>query len=76
MNCRAVLTTESKDAEAVQSSLCADNVKIGSLEVRCTVRGGKVVSSVDAKSLGTLLSTVDDILRCQITSESMIDNGN
>jgi hypothetical protein len=47
-------------------------VKMGALEVRTGVVGGMVVTEIEAESAGTLMSTVDDIIRCQITSESLI----
>ena len=72
MNCRAKLTTESKDARAVAAAISADNVKMAALHVRTSVEGGRVVTEVEAESVGTLMATLDDVLRCQITSESLI----
>ena len=75
MMCRAELTTESKDAESVSKSLNVDNVDMKSLKVNTSVSGNKITSTVESNVLSTILSTVDDLLRCQITSESLIENG-
>jgi hypothetical protein len=72
MNCQATLRTESKDAAAVAESLRPDNVGMDSLSVSSRADGGFVVSEVRSRSVGTLLATVDDILRCQMASESLI----
>ena len=76
MMCKATLTTESKDGRAVAESLNADNVRMDRLVVRTACRGNHVVSQITADSTSTLLSTIDDLIRCQITSESMIKDGN
>ena len=75
MMCKATLVTESKDALSVSSSLRADDVAMPSLTVRTSASGGRIVSTVEAESLSTLLSAVDDLLKCQITAESLIVNG-
>ena len=75
MMCHAKLTTESRDAGSVSKSLNPDNVDMDSLEVSTSVSGSTITSEVKSTSLSTLLSTVDDLLRCQITSESLIEDG-
>ena len=72
MMCKAVLTTESQGAEAVAKALEGDNVRMDGLILRTTSSGGKVSTEIGCESVSTLMATVDDILRCQITSESMI----
>lgn len=72
MNVYARLSTESKDACAVASSLSADNVSLDNLSVKTGFEGSYVVSEVRAQSLSTVLSTLDDILRCQMASEALI----
>jgi hypothetical protein len=72
MNCHATMVTESKDASAVGKSLNADNVRMDSLTVKTTVFAGRIVTDIESESVSTLLATVDDLLRCQITSESLI----
>ena len=68
----ATLTTESKDARAVAQSLSADNVSMKALNITTAAGGNTITSDIQSESLSTLLSTVDDLLRCQITSESLI----
>jgi hypothetical protein len=75
MMCHARLLTESRDAESVSKSLKPDNVGMRFLEVRTSVSGGRIVSDIESGSLTTLLSTIDDLLGCQITSESLIEDG-
>jgi hypothetical protein len=76
MNCHARIVTESKDAASVADSLNVDNLALESLSIRSTAAGNVVVTEIDADSIGTMLATIDDALRCQITSESMITDGN
>ncbi|MBD3388599.1 MAG: hypothetical protein GF414_06830 [Candidatus Altiarchaeales archaeon] len=75
MICYAKLVTESAGSAAVSESLNTDNVVMNSLSVETSLSGNRVTSEIRSDSLNTLLSTLDDLLRCQITSESMIDNG-
>ena len=72
MMCKAVLTTESLSADAVAKALNEDNVRMDGLAVKTSSSGGKVTTEIDCESVSTLMSTVDDLLRCQMTSESMI----
>ena len=75
MMCHAKLVTESGDPASVSKSLNTDNVGLDSLEVETSVSGGRIISEIKSHRVSTLLSTVDDLLRCQITSESLIENG-
>jgi hypothetical protein len=75
MNCHARIVTESQNASAVAGSLNVDNVALGCLKIKSAVLGGKVVTEIDANSIGTMLATIDDVLRCQITSEGLITDG-
>ena len=72
MMCSAILTTDSKDPAAVSGSLSGDDASMESLRVTTVSSDGAVVCTVEAESLSTLLSTIDDLLRCQMTSESLI----
>ncbi len=72
MRAYARLVTESKDARSVSQSLNADNLPVGTLSVKSTEKDGFVVSEISSDSLTGLLSTVDDILRCQMASESLL----
>jgi len=75
MICEAYLTTESTDATAVCESLKVENVSLDKLKVRTYEQGGKVVSQISCESVSTCLSTLDDLIRCQICSEAVIENG-
>ena len=72
MMCHAILTTESRDAAAVSGSLNVDNVSMGALRVTTRVSGNTITSEIESESVSTILFTVDDLLRCQIMSESLI----
>jgi hypothetical protein len=75
MNCHARIVTESADASAIAGSLNVDNVALDSLKIESAVSGTKVVTEIDANSIGTMLATIDDVLICQITSEGLITDG-
>jgi hypothetical protein len=75
MNVHATLVTESKDAASQARALNVDNVSMGSLNAITRAEGKLVITELHAKSIGTLMATVDDILRCQITSESLMQDG-
>ena len=72
MNCHATLTTESKDAPSVAKALNADNVRMAGLTVETSASDGRITSEIRSESVTTLMSTIDDILRCQMTSEALI----
>jgi len=72
MSCFAKLSMESKDASSISKSISADNEADGKLKVETTAKGGMVISKISSPSISTVLSTIDDILRCQMTSESVI----
>lgn len=73
---QAVLITESHDAENIAKSLNVDNVNEKNLEITTKVHDCKIETKVKAKSVATLLSTLDDVIRCQIIAEKTIKNGN
>ena len=72
MKHRVHLHTTSKNSKEVSKSLDVDNVRMEDLSIKTTYRDGSITTVVEANSIGTLLSTVDDVLRCQIAAESMI----
>jgi hypothetical protein len=75
MMCYARLSTESKDAAAVSKSLKPDNVGMECLKVTTSTSGAMIVSEVDAGSVITLMSTLDDLIMCQMTSEALLEDG-
>ncbi len=73
MKCVAELTTESKDVESVARALNVDNVQLRGIET--VVSGGSIKTVVSSDKISTLLSTLDDIICCQMVAESTIQNG-
>ncbi len=71
MNCKAKLVTESKDSSAVCVSIQADNSS-DAIMVNTYSQDNMVVSVVEARSVSTVLATIDDILHCQIMAEGLI----
>jgi len=72
MKFKAVLKTESKDAESVASALDIDNVKLEKLRVETKSERDKILTRIEADSINTLINTLDDIIRCQIVAEKII----
>ncbi|MGC8817556.1 MAG: KEOPS complex subunit Pcc1 [Candidatus Hadarchaeum sp.] len=62
-----------KMARAVAMALAPDNLRLPEgLRVSTVARGSKVVSSVELDGkLETLLATLDDLLACTLTAESV-----
>jgi hypothetical protein len=69
MASRAIITTESKNAECVLKALSVDN---GNARIKSEVEGATIKTEVSSESPRTLLSTADDLLRCQIIAENVI----
>jgi hypothetical protein len=72
MRFQARMFTDSRDAGSVSKSLSADNICLDFLTVKTGVSGKRIDSKIECESLSTLISTVDDLLRCQISSEVML----
>ncbi|MEM2917927.1 MAG: KEOPS complex subunit Pcc1 [Candidatus Altiarchaeota archaeon] len=73
---KALLLTESKDAKNIAKSLDIDNLNRENLKVSTKLFKGRIRTKVKADKISTLLSTLDDIIRCQIIAEKNIKNGN
>ncbi len=58
VKCKARLSIESCDSEFIARSLTADNIDY----VKTHYEGGKVITEVEVNSIGSLLSTLDDLL--------------
>lgn len=71
----ALLVTDSLDAENIAQSLNVDNVDEENLTITTKINNHKIETKIKAKSTATLLSTLDDIIRCQMIAEKMIENG-
>ncbi len=76
MKYSARLTTESKDALSVSRALNVDNIKLEDLEIASGVSGGKIVTSIEANNLKTLINTLDDLLSCQMAAEKLLGDLN
>jgi hypothetical protein len=72
MDYKAVLVTESKKPESVSKALDVDNIRLSGLEIATKISGGMVETTVGSNSLPTLLSTLDDLLRCQMMAENIV----
>ncbi|MCX6695749.1 MAG: KEOPS complex subunit Pcc1 [Candidatus Altiarchaeota archaeon] len=72
MEYTATLVTESKKPESVAKALNVDNIRMSGLEITTSVSGGRVETRMGANSMTTLLSTLDDVLKCQIMAEGLV----
>ena len=70
----AVMKTDSVDPASVAASLQTDNVVLEDLCVE-TFGDNNVVTKVKANGIPTLISTLDDILACQIAAEKVMIDG-
>jgi hypothetical protein len=68
----AMMLTDSGDAGAVCASLNADNLEMENLRVTSEISGSQILTRIESNSIGSLLAAADDLISCQITSESLI----
>lgn len=68
----AILTTTSQDPSCIVGALSPDN---GDALIESKVEGEKITTKVSAQNPRTLLATLDDVIRCQIIAEQVIQNG-
>lgn len=73
---QAVLRTSSKDGKSVSQALEADNEQDKKLRIVTKEREKRVVSEIETNSIRTLLSTLDDLVRCQIMAERALEKEN
>ena len=70
----AELFTDSGDAESVSAAIDADNQFNDSENyVRCSTKDGKIYTSIKTNKLRTLISTMDDVIKCQIAAERVLE---
>jgi len=72
MKFTAVLKTESKDAESVARTLQVDNVEMEGLRIRTESNQGRIITRVESNKIGSLLSSLDDVIKCQMVAEDII----
>jgi len=75
MKFSAVLKTESGDAKSVSKALQIDNVDMENFRMGTGAEKGRIVTKVEAEKISTLLSSLDDVIKCQMVAESNINNG-
>lgn len=63
---------DARAAKAVAAALQADNVRLKDLKIETRGNGAKVVSSLEAGSIKTAYSTLDDLIRNQQAAEKII----
>ena len=63
---------DSKAAKAVAEALDADNVELKALKAETLADGSKVVSLMEASSIRTAYSTLDDLVRNQQAAEKIV----
>jgi hypothetical protein len=71
----ARLVTDSRNGGEVCRSIGVDNVSMPGLSAETAFDGKRVTTTIQSNSIGGLLNTVDDLLRCQIAAESLIKDG-
>ncbi|HIE33747.1 MAG TPA: hypothetical protein EYP86_01235 [Candidatus Altiarchaeales archaeon] len=76
MRCRALMITESRDAGSISSSLDIDNLGVeGSENLYIDIKPidkKRIRTVVKSNKIGTLINTLDDIIRCQIVAENLL----
>lgn len=72
MNYKATLITESKKPESVSKALDVDNIRLGGLSISTRISEGRVETRLESSSLPTLLSTLDDLIVCQMMAEGLV----
>ncbi len=73
MKHEAILKTESRDAKSIAQALSRDNVDLNGLKVTTGYKENKkIITKVESKNMKSLLSTLDDIISCQIVAEDVI----
>jgi hypothetical protein len=72
VNYNAILTTESKNPESVSKALDVDNIWLSGLSISTKISGGRIETKICSETLPTLLSTLDDLIRCQMMAEGLV----
>ena len=72
MKFSAVLKTESMDAESVSRALQIDNVDMENFRIDTDAEKGRIVTKIETEKINTLLSSLDDVIKCQMVAEDSI----
>lgn len=68
----AILSTASKNPECTLKAIAVDNQ--GS-QANSKINGSQVETEVYAQKPRTLLATLDDVIRCTMIAENMMEDG-
>ncbi|MBU4201614.1 MAG: hypothetical protein L6243_06385 [Candidatus Altiarchaeales archaeon] len=72
MKFTAVLKTESGDAQSVSKALQIDNVDMENFSIDTGAEKDTIVTKIEAEKINTLLSSLDDVIKCQMVAEDNI----
>jgi len=72
MKFTAILKTKSKDAESVSQALEVDNVDMKDLGIKTGFTQDRIITKVESNNIGSLLSSLDDVIKCQMVAEDII----
>jgi len=72
MKYKAILTTESGDARSISRAIGIDNIILENLKIETKFDDKRIITEVESNSIDSLLSTLDDIIHCQIVAEKVI----
>jgi hypothetical protein len=68
----AILKTKSGDVKNVAKALNVDNIELGNLKITSKACGNRIITKLESNNPNTLLSTLDDIISCQMVAEKVI----
>lgn len=74
MKIKAEMITESKNPQAVAMALDADNKQMPGISV-FALDDGRIRTEVSAETVGSLISTLDDVVCCQMGAEKVMMHG-
>ena len=69
---QATLKTISRDGRHISEALNRDNGRGDKLKIVTESKGDKITTKIRTHSIRTLLSTLDDVIHCQIVAEKLI----
>ncbi len=72
MKFMAILYTESRDAESISKALQVDNNDMDDFSITTKTEKGRIVTRVESEGVNTLLSSLDDVIKCQMVAEDSI----
>lgn len=70
----AILRIKSKNPKIIEGALAVDNKTAGQ-RIASRVEKDYMIARVESDSINTLLATLDDMIYCQMVSESVMEDG-